>query len=552
MGLRRHLALVLVVVMLLALGATAAAASTPTATSWIRPVGGRVVIPFDPPRTRYGAGHLGADLAAPPGTEVHAAAPGVVAFAGSVAGSLHVVIAHAGGLRTSYSFLETIAVRRGDRIAAGAALGTSGGTGQGHDGSVLHLGLRVGDTYVDPMRLFDPVDLATIVHLAPTTVGPRPASGPSERRGLLAGLAHAVGSVAHVTGSALDAAGHAVGTAVDATGGALVAAGKGAGRLVARRFPIPAAVVRGTLEWVARRGHCDPHAPPADGTGGSGHRIMIVAGIESSRSPGHRALDLPAASLGYHADEVAYFYYSAHGPDYTPKDTEQPLMVAAKRLGEQLRALQRREPGREVDLLGHSQGGVVVEAFLARVYKPGDRAYPPLGTVVTLSAPLRGAPLASALADIRRTITGRRATQAVSGIASKAGVHLPDPDAQSVADLAATSDLMRELDASRLPDQVDLTTIGSATDVVVPGNASSRPGARSTVVLPSSINAHSGIVTNPAALRAVRAALEDRPLPCRSLITSVAGEVVPTVITSVEHDAGSVAGAAGAIADVAS
>src|SRR5205814_7713477 len=99
-------------------GACVPARAAPIAR-WIRPVAGGVVRPFDPPKSRFGAGHLGVDLAAPAGTPVHAAGPGVVAFAGSVAGARHVVVAHAGDLRTSYSFLATVAVRIGARVASG-------------------------------------------------------------------------------------------------------------------------------------------------------------------------------------------------------------------------------------------------------------------------------------------------------------------------------------------------------------------------------------------------------------------------------------------------
>ena len=134
---------------------------------WTRPVPGPVARRFAPPRTRYGAGHLGADLAAAPGTPVEAAGDGVVEFAGAVAATGHVVVRHPGGLRTSYSFLRSIAVRRGQRVLRGAVVGTAGGTGENHGGRVLHLGLRVGDAFVDPMQLFTPVDLSERVRLAP-------------------------------------------------------------------------------------------------------------------------------------------------------------------------------------------------------------------------------------------------------------------------------------------------------------------------------------------------------------------------------------------------
>jgi murein DD-endopeptidase MepM/ murein hydrolase activator NlpD len=146
-----------------------AAAAEPVA--WTRPVPGRVVRPFEPPRTRFGAGHLGADLAAAAGTPVRAAGGGRVEFAGVVANTRHVVIRHAGGLRTSYAFLRSITVRRGQPIRQGNVVGTVGGKGENHDGNALHLGLRVGESYVDPMRLFEPADVSQRVRLAPVESG---------------------------------------------------------------------------------------------------------------------------------------------------------------------------------------------------------------------------------------------------------------------------------------------------------------------------------------------------------------------------------------------
>lgn len=163
--LRRPLFVLAVAVLLssVALPFAAAAGDGP----WTRPVPGPVVRPFDPPRTRYGAGHLGADLAAAPGTPVRTAGAGTIEFAGVVAGTRHVVVRHAGGLRTSYAFLQSVAVRRGQAVGRGEVVGRSGGTGRNHDGHTLHLGLRVRDAYVDPMQLFAPADLSRLVRLAP-------------------------------------------------------------------------------------------------------------------------------------------------------------------------------------------------------------------------------------------------------------------------------------------------------------------------------------------------------------------------------------------------
>ena len=526
MGRRVHALVVVVALLMLGAPAIARADAAPV---WIRPVDGAVVRPFDPPRTRFGAGHLGADLAVSAGAPVRAAGPGVVAFEGSIAGSRHVVIAHAGNLRTSYSFLASIAVRRGEQVAAGAVVGTAGGTGEGHDGSVLHFGLRAGNTYLDPMALFRPVDLTAIVHLAPDRDPPRPQPSRDERRGLVAGLVHGAGRV-------LGAAGHLA-----------LAAGTAAERALASRFPLPAAAIAGTVAWYQQRGHCDAHAPPANGDGGSGHRVMLVAGIESSQNADHRSLPLPAGNLGYEAGEVNYFSYGK-GSDYTASDSEEPIMVAAYRLAEQLRDLERGEPGREVDLLAHSQGGVVAEAFLTLIYKRGDRSYPPLGTVVTLSSPLRGDPLATGAAAVGSTIAGAAGLEITRRAARAGDVRVPI-GSSALHDLAAGSELMKRLDAARLPDEVQVTTIGGATDLVVPGNVATRPGVRDTTVIPHGLNAHTAILDDPAAMRAVRSALEGKPLPCQSLMRELAGKIIPTTISTLEERAGQLAAAAGRLAE---
>src|SRR5688500_8539778 len=93
------------------------------------PVNGPVVRPFEAPAGPYAAGHRGVDFAVPPGTPVRAAAAGTVVFAGPVAGARHVVVAHAEGLRTSYSYLRGVRVAVGDAVERGAVLGSSGGHG---------------------------------------------------------------------------------------------------------------------------------------------------------------------------------------------------------------------------------------------------------------------------------------------------------------------------------------------------------------------------------------------------------------------------------------
>jgi hypothetical protein len=574
---------------------SAAAAPAGASGGWLRPVDGAVVHPFVAPASVYGAGHRGADLAAPAGTPVRAANDGVVSFAGSVAGSLHVTVAHAGGLRTSYSFLATVAVRVGQVIRRGDVVGTSGGVGPDHDGTVLHFGLRVGDRYVDPMLLFRPADLTKLVRLVPADdPAESPWSPARERRDLQASLRLArpsaigvpvatatdgsCGDGVPLVGAVVDAAcdvgawiGANASVAIDA-GIAFLAATTGLATATLDGLDV---AVRGTVRAlqtlsraaasalartpagqlaldvvaIGRRfaktvtADCTDDARPADGTGGSTHRVMVVAGINSQGAAGDRGatVDLDVTALGYHVGEgeVRYFSYAADGGPYTRDDTHGAIPTAAARLGDQLRAMQREQPGREVDLIAHSQGGVVVDVFLNKLYSAADPTLPPLGNVITLSSPHQGAPLATAGRQIRATPAGRALLDAAESVSS-----LPPPSSTAFGQLTEGSPMMRHLWDQGLPDHIEYTTIGATEDYVVPATQISVPGATETVAaVNGSLSEHSAIVRAPDALKAVRAALEGRPPPCVSLTTALRSAVAPVVISRVEHTLGD-AGAA--------
>jgi triacylglycerol esterase/lipase EstA (alpha/beta hydrolase family) len=567
-----------------ALAPTARAAEPSTAGTWQPPVDGAVVRPFDAPASVYAPGHRGVDFAAPPGTPVHAANDGVVAFAGDVAGSLHVTVAHDGMLRTSYSFLRDVSVHAGQTVRHGDVVGTTGGTGTDHDGTVLHFGVRVGDRYVDPMGLFRPVDLAALVHLVPVGApDEQPWTSASERRELQLSLHLPLPATAAAAGDDRGCGGDIpiVGDAVSAACDVGQWVGERAGdasdaglRVLDAVTAVPTVVLQGLrspLRDVAERlravpgelasqlartplgmltldviemgrrfvgavtAQCSDDAPPADGSGGSSHRVMVVAGIDSSGAAGDRGstVRLDVRALGYRAGkgEVRYYSYADDGGPYRAVDTQQPIDTSASLLGDQLRAMQREEPGREVDLVAHSQGGLVVDVFLERYYDPADATLPPIGTVVTLSSPHEGAPLATTGSRIREAPLGRALLDEVGREVSS----MPDPSSAAVEDLAEGSATVRDVQHSKVPDHVDLTSIGATEDVVVPATNISLPGATETTVAVNSVNEHSAIVRDPNALRAVRAALEGRPPPCVGFVTALRGAVVPVVVRRESH-----------------
>jgi len=158
--------LTIVVALFGAMALTAPASGADIAFGSYRwPVTGPVTRGFESPTSPYTAGHRGIDIAVPFGTPVVAAQSGTVAFAGKVAGSLFVSIDHADGIRTTYSWMSVIDVKKGQQLAAGSVIGA---TGVGHPGSTLahlHFGARFSGEYLDPMLLLSPLDLSALIHL---------------------------------------------------------------------------------------------------------------------------------------------------------------------------------------------------------------------------------------------------------------------------------------------------------------------------------------------------------------------------------------------------
>jgi murein DD-endopeptidase MepM/ murein hydrolase activator NlpD len=110
-----------------------------------------VLASFVPPRSTWGAGHRGIDVAARQGQVVLAVDAGVVSHVGVIAGRGTVSVTHPSGLRSTYEPVRA-GVTKGAAVAEGDVVGEV--TGRTHcGGSCLHLGALVGQTYVDPRVL---------------------------------------------------------------------------------------------------------------------------------------------------------------------------------------------------------------------------------------------------------------------------------------------------------------------------------------------------------------------------------------------------------------
>ncbi|WP_310727447.1 M23 family metallopeptidase [Streptomyces sp. N2A] len=142
---------------------------------------------WEPPPAPWAAGHRGVDLAASVGTTVRAAAPGQVAYAGTVAGRgvLTIEVSRSGRppLRTTYEPVRAT-VRKGQRVTAGQPVAVLQ-RGPFHcRAPCLHWGLRRGKIYLDPLSLLPPsMRGGGPSRLLPVFGVPLPPGGSKEPRG---------------------------------------------------------------------------------------------------------------------------------------------------------------------------------------------------------------------------------------------------------------------------------------------------------------------------------------------------------------------------------
>ncbi|MBW3537408.1 MAG: peptidoglycan DD-metalloendopeptidase family protein [Actinobacteria bacterium] len=505
------------VAVLLSLVAPPADASAQArAVSYVPPLDAPVVDGFRPPASQFAAGNRGVDYAAEPGDPVRAAAAGQVVFAGRIGSDFHVVVLHADGVRTSYSFMQSGAVRRGDRVDQGDVVGTAGGR--------VHFGARAGSAYLDPTDLF--AGEGPAIRLVPVERLPSEAE---ERNGLIRALAW----VGRGAAAAAQWGAGQVQAAVEQIS-------EIPGRLgdvdrwlhYAQTLLPPAMAVRLTIEvarasgeWEAHRENCTArHALPP--------RLdrrqiaVLVPGLGSSSSGvarGGGVGGVDTVDLGFASrDTYVFSYQGGHirQRGYGPEDTHQDLRESGRRLAALLRDLERENPGVPIVLIAHSQGGLVSREALRR----GGTGSAAVQHLITLATPHQGSDVATAGAHIAATTTGRATADHFGS--SLAGI---PPDSQAVQQLSETSEFIRSLPAP--PSHVEVTSIAARGDFVVPVPRTRLPGADQRVVAPDTgFDDHNALPSDGEARREMALALAGLPATCRSLEVFVADRVAGHLI----------------------
>jgi len=113
------------------------------------PSNATVVDAFREPSCARCAGNRGIEYSVAPATAVAAGVHGTITFAGGVADTNYVVVQSTQNprVRITYGGLASLHVRRGHPVTRGDILGVST--------TRLHLGVRIGERYIDPARLAD-------------------------------------------------------------------------------------------------------------------------------------------------------------------------------------------------------------------------------------------------------------------------------------------------------------------------------------------------------------------------------------------------------------
>ncbi len=486
---------------------------------WIEPIAAPVVDPFRPPSTRYGRGNRGLEYGSSDGLDVVAVDAGRVVFSGMVGRHRHVVVDHGSGLRSTYAYLESSAVTRGQALRQGQRVGRAA--------SGFHLTARLGDVYVDPALLFAGAEvvMALTESLPPSILLPEPnrlshPSRPNVFRGLWT-LGNSVHSL--------------------------------------RLSQVLLDTVAATETWY--RQDCSAVGGPGNegdlnqfSQSGDG-RILIQVGGLGSQAGEASIGTLDAPSLGYDRDSIVGFSYaggctpepfglgqpSPHsltsdlatndldGPgasSYEAADTYQSTSISASRLADLIELTAEARPGQPIDIAAHSLGGVVTRRALEILDERraagtlAEGAMP--SVVVTIGSPHGGVPLA----DGAEIASDRLAGSVLPMVA-------PDwIESEAVREVSRSGP--DGLDEPGLPpDGVRVVAIAGSGDLIVPAPAAIWPGATNVLILPSEGAAvgHSDLSSHPDVAVEFGLALGGLAARCVSLVDVLAGTIAGTGIS---------------------
>jgi len=499
------------------------------------PTNAPIVDHFRPPPHPWMAGNRGIDYGTIDGDEVHSSASGRVVFAGEVGGQLHVTIQHSDGLRTSYSFLASLTVSAGDRVVTGDTVGIAGGS--------FHFGVRTPDnSYLDPEAVLAGTEHPT-VQLVPGTDDGLAALDAAERHTLLDTLLDTGTSALRVAAQWSTQTGSlVVHYAIETNPNIHVVR-------IAASFG----------GWLDQRDSCTPANVAITQT--DQRRIAVLVSGLGTASGGNSAWEVDTAALGYAPSDVVRFSYAGgqspsagtgatfsviQSREFDATTSQQSIDRSGDELQQLLTQVAAVEPGLPIDVIAHSQGGVVARLAIQRGAADG-RLPDTVANLVTIGTPHQGAPLATGIAALHATAGG---ALVMAGFRYSGAADELDDRQVAFGDLAENSSVIAELHDRPMPDQVHFATIGAAGDVIVPGTAAIDDSADFSVILPSSIGkeAHGELPSLPVTTREIGLALAGQGPTCQSLGEAMGSAITAEGLRWLEADASAVLAVGAAMA----
>jgi hypothetical protein len=303
--------------------------------------------------------------------------------------------------------------------------------------------------------------------------------------------------------------------------------------------------VEAAWEWQKARETCTAERVPAPRLE-ERHIAVMVAGLGSkvtgdssddintadpgSKPTGDSIDDVNTAALGYARSDV--FHYSYLGGTtvehpYVATDTTADIHQSAKHLRELLERLAAEHPGVPIDIIAHSQGGIVARAALTDEIDGHDPRLPQVKSLVTLSTPHQGAPIATLATMAGHTGIGAKVETALHDALPE----MVDAQGTSVKQLAGESLFMLQLNMRPMPAGLRVTSIGAREDVMVPAGVTHLDGANNVIVsAPGLKNEHSDMPGAPETQREIALGLAGMAPTCQSFGDFVADFVVSDAI----------------------
>lgn len=533
---RRFFIAFMVVCLLLAglADGSAAAEQRPTLRA---PVDAPINDPFRAPSGSYGSGNRGIEYLTTPGQQVVAAADGYVVFSGSVAGTRVITIRHSASYQTTYLGFLSVSVGFGDFVSAGAPLGRSG--------SWLHFGFKYQGGYLDPSLAFG--ELKTRAWL----VSPYDLS---QGRSVGDRIFGGIGAAADVVGrTVVDAQGAVVGVFIELGDGLGWIVDK-SGEVIAAGYQVGLDVLQIPLDLLADAKELAlllPDAPleqlqdlwniyseyrrsqdectPTSAALPAMRQRRIAVFVPGLGSSSDDLEEFAGDLLGYEDDDIVHFSYAGGAipgtgealgvasNSYSADDTGQDIRLSAENLNALLGAVQETNPGVPIDVIAHSQGGLVARHAIQN----GAGESSSVENLVTLGTPHQGSPHAKTAIIANRDPLQNYAVEQL-------GVYPVDLDSPSLRQLVPGSAFLENLAKGEMPENVDLRSIGSRIDLIVPANMIGI-GAHGELSIIDGI-AHGGLPSSSVAMREVGLALAGMAPTCRGVfdffLDQTAGETI--------------------------